>query len=101
MFFGTFWEHHTCLYIYHALIIKYLNTILCYSEDITKYAQGLNKGKIKNVYDHISVFLGQDNKKFQIGKIAHGARNREYVGTVEWLRDAGIVNVCYCPRLTR
>lgn len=34
MFFGTFWEHHTCLYIYHALIIKYLNTILCYSEEI-------------------------------------------------------------------
>lgn len=70
--------------------------LLDYEEDITKYAQGLDKGKIKNVYDHISVFLGQDNKKFQISKIAHGARNREYVGTVEWLRDAGIVNVCYC-----
>lgn len=33
MFFGTFWEHHTCLYIYHVLIIKYLNIILCYSEE--------------------------------------------------------------------
>ena len=70
--------------------------LLDYEEDITKYAQGLDKGKIKNVYDHISVFLGQENKKFQISKIARGARNREYVGTVEWLRDAGIVNVCYC-----
>ena len=70
--------------------------LLDYEEDITKYAQGLDKGKIKNVYDHISVFLGQDNKKFQISKIAHGARNREYVGTIEWLRDAGIINVCYC-----
>ena len=70
--------------------------LLDYEEDITKYAQGLDKGKIKNVYDHISVFLGQYNKKFQISKIAHGARNREYVGTVEWLRDAGIINVCYC-----
>lgn len=67
-----------------------------YEEDITKYAIGLDKGKIKNVYNHISVFLGQDNKKFQVSKIAHGARSREYVGTVEWLRDAGIVNVCYC-----
>lgn len=67
-----------------------------YEEDITKYAQGLDKGKIKNVYNHISVFLGQENKKFQITKIARGARNREYIGTVEWLRDAGIVNVCYC-----
>ncbi len=70
--------------------------LLDYEEDITKYAQGLDKGKIKNVYDHITVFLGQENKKFQISKIAHGARNREYVGTVEWLKDAGIVNVCYC-----
>lgn len=70
--------------------------LLDYEEDITKYAQGLDKGKIKSIYNHISVFLGQDNKKFQISKIAHGARNREYVGTVEWLRDAGIVNVCYC-----
>ena len=70
--------------------------LLDYEEDITKYAYGLDKGKIKNIYDHISVFLGQDNKKFQISKIAHGARSREYVGTVEWLRDAGIINVCYC-----
>ncbi len=70
--------------------------LLDYEEDITKYAQGLDKGKIKNVYDHVSVFLGQENKKFQISKISHGARNREYIGTVEWLRDAGIINVCYC-----
>lgn len=70
--------------------------LLDYEKDITKYAQGLYKGKIKNIYDHISVFLGQDNKKFQISKIAHGARNREYIGTVEWLSNAGIVNVCYC-----
>ncbi len=70
--------------------------LLDYEEDITKYAQGLDKGKVKSIYDHISVFLGQENKKFQISKIARGARNREYIGTVEWLRDAGIVNVCYC-----
>ena len=69
--------------------------LLDYEEDITKYAQGLDKGRIKNIYNRISVFLGQDNKKFQISKVAHGARNREYVGTVEWLRDAGIINVCY------
>lgn len=70
--------------------------LLDYEEDITKYAQGLDKAKIKNVYNHISVFLGQENKKFQISKIGHNARTRDYVGTVEWLQDAGIVNVCYC-----
>lgn len=67
-----------------------------YEEDITKYAQGLDKGRIKAIYNHISVFLGQENKKFQVSKVAHGARSREYAGTVEWLKDAGIINVCHC-----
>lgn len=67
-----------------------------YEEDITKYAIGLDKSKIKNIYNHISIFLAKDNKKFQVSKVAHSARNREYIGTVDWLSDAGIVNVCYC-----
>ncbi len=70
--------------------------ILDYEEDITKYAQGLDKGKIKNIYHHIPVFLAQSNKKFQVTKVGRNARSREYVGTIDWLRDAGIVNVCYC-----
>lgn len=70
--------------------------LLDYEEDITKYAAGLDKGKILDIYRKIPVFLGKDNKKFQISKIRTGARNRDYVGTVEWLKNAGIVNVCYC-----
>lgn len=70
--------------------------LLDYEEDITKYAGGLDKGKILNVYRKIPVFLGKENKKFQISKVAHGARSREYLGVVDWLSNAGIVNVCYC-----
>lgn len=70
--------------------------LLDYEEDITKYAIGLDKAKIKNVYNHISIFLAQSNKKFQISRIARNARSRDYIGTVEWLRDAGIIHVCYC-----
>lgn len=66
-----------------------------YEEDITKYAIGLDKGKILAVYSHITIFLAKENKKFQITKISSGARNREYAGTVEWLNAAGIINVCY------
>ena len=66
-----------------------------YEEDILKYAKGLDKAKIKNVYTHIPVFLAKENKRYQITKVATGARNREYIGTVDWLKDAGIVNVCY------
>lgn len=70
--------------------------LLDYEEDITKYAGGLDKEKILNIYRKIPVFLGQDNKKFQISKVEHGARNREYVGVVDWLDNAGIINVCHC-----
>ena len=70
--------------------------LLDYEEDITKYAGGLDHGKILNVYRRIPVFLGKENKKFQISKIERGARSREYVGTVDWLSDAAIVNGCYC-----
>ena len=69
--------------------------LLDYEEDITKYAGGLNKTKILNCYRKIPVFLGNENKKFQISKIADGARNREYVGVIEWLSNAGIINVSY------
>lgn len=67
-----------------------------YNEDITKYARSLDKAKIKNIYNHISVFLAKENKRYQITKVSSGARNREYVGIIEWLNDAGIINVCYC-----
>ena len=70
--------------------------LLDYEEDITKYANGLDQGKILNVYRKISVFLGNENKKFLISKISNGARNREYVGTIDWLKNAGIINVSYC-----
>ena len=69
--------------------------LLDYEEDITKYAGGLDKTKILNCYRKVAVFLGNENKKFQISKIAGGARNREYIGIVEWLENAGIVNVSY------
>ena len=70
--------------------------LLDYEEDITKYAKESDKAKILAVYRHISTFLAKTSKKFQITKVAHGARNREYIGAVEWLEKAGVVNVCYC-----
>ncbi|MCD8028740.1 MAG: DUF4143 domain-containing protein [Erysipelotrichaceae bacterium] len=70
--------------------------LLDYEEDITKYAGGLDKGKILNIYRKIPVLLGQDNKKFQVSKIHKGARNRDFIGVVDWLDNAGIINICYC-----
>lgn len=70
--------------------------LLDYEEDITKYANGLEQGKILNVYRKIPTFLGNENKKFQISKVENGARNREYIGVIDWLYNAGIINISYC-----
>ena len=81
---------------YSGILDMQKQILLDYEEDITKYAGNLDKTKILNAYRKIKVFLGNENKKFQITKISDNARNRDYVGVVEWLSNAGIVNVSYC-----
>lgn len=73
MFFGTFWEHHTCLYIYHVLVIKYLNTILCYSEEIAKYVPYVVKlcyaiAGVVAVVGAISVYIAMNNEEQDVKK---------------------------------
>lgn len=80
---------------YSGILQMQQQLLLDYEEDITKYAQGLDKAKILNVYRTIPVFLGKSNKKFQISKVAKGARNRDYTGVLEWLENAGIIDICY------
>ena len=67
-----------------------------YKEDIRKYAQGINQTRILNAFNRIAPQLARENKKFQISKVASGARFRDYRGCAEWLVDAGMVNICYC-----
>lgn len=67
-----------------------------YKEDVRKYAEGVEQTRILNVFNRIPVQLGRDNKKFQISKVAPGAKNKDYWGCVEWLNDAGIISTCYC-----
>lgn len=67
-----------------------------YRDDIKKYAEGMDKARVRNVYDHIPAQLARENKKFQVSHVAKGARFRDYRGCVEWLEDAGVVMPCYC-----
>lgn len=58
MFFGTFWEHHTCHYICHTLIIKHLNTILCYLEEIDKMVKDAYTKRYRaNCNERKAIFL--------------------------------------------
>ncbi len=67
-----------------------------YENDIVKYAEGLDKAKILSVYKSIPAQLAKENKKFQYSKIVKGGRAKDYMGCVEWLKDAGLINICYC-----
>ena len=73
----------------HQLLVDYEN-------DIVKYAQGLDKAKILSVYRSIPAQLAKENKKFQYSKVSKGGRSKDYMGCVEWLKDAGLINVCEC-----
>ena len=81
---GTFGE---ALEIQKQLLIDY-------EEDIRKYAIGLDQTRILNVYRQLANQLAKENKKFQITKVAKGARFSDYRGCIEWLDDAGIINIC-------
>lgn len=72
--------------------------IIDYEEDVRKYAEGMDQTRILNVFRQIPLQLARDNKKFQISKVASGARFKDYRGCIEWLSDAGIVNICYCMK---
>lgn len=67
-----------------------------YREDIRKYVTGLDKARILNVYNHVPMQLAKENKKFQISKVASGAKFKDYWGAIEWLSLAGLVNIAYC-----
>ena len=73
MFFGTFREHHTCLYTYRMLNIKHLDTILCYSEEIAKYIPFVVKlcyaiAGVVAVVGAISVYIAMNNEEQDVKK---------------------------------
>ena len=73
MFFGTFWEHHTCFYNYYILIISYLGAILCYSEEIAKYVPIVVKlcyaiAGVVAVVGAISVYIAMNNEEQDVKK---------------------------------
>ncbi len=65
-----------------------------YEEDIQKYLNGLERTRVLNVFRQIPAQLARENKKFQVSKVARGARAKDYWGCVEWLENAGLILRC-------
>lgn len=71
------------------------NLIAEYEEDMVKYADDADKPNIRECFESIPKQLAKENKKFQYSVIKKGGRSSQYIGSIQWLEDAGIVRRCY------
>ena len=66
-----------------------------YRDDISKHAKGREKILVRMCYDAIPVQLTKEQKKFQYSTVERGQTRKKYGGSVQWLKDSAMVQVCY------
>ena len=71
-----------------------------YEDDMVKYAEKADKSKIKECFQSIPKQLSKENKKFQYSVIKKGATASKYLGSLQWIEDAGIISRCYNLSIT-
>lgn len=76
------------------------NLVAEYEEDMIKYADDADKAHIRECFESIPKQLAKENKKFQYSVVKRGGRASQYVGSIQWLEDAGIVQRCYNTTIT-
>ena len=76
------------------------NLIAGYEEDMVKYADDADKVRIRECFESIPKQLAKDNKKFQYSMVRKGGRSSQYIGSIQWLEDAGLVQRCYNTQIT-
>lgn len=76
------------------------NLIGEYEEDMVKYADDSDKPHIRECFESIPTQLAKENKKFQYSVVKKGGRASQYMGSIQWLEDAGIVQRCYNTSIT-
>jgi predicted AAA+ superfamily ATPase len=69
--------------------------ITSYLDDIVKYAATVEKPKVRSCYLSIPAQLAKENKKFQYSTVEKGSNARKFDNSLEWLRDAGLIEFCY------
>lgn len=76
------------------------NLIAGYEEDMVKYADDADKPRIRECFESVPKQLAKENKKFQYSVVRKGGRSSQYIGSIQWLEDAGIVYRCYNTQIT-
>lgn len=77
------------------------NLISEYEEDMVKYADDSDKARIRECFESIPQQLAKENKKFQYSMVKKGGRSSQYIGSIQWLEDAGLVQRCYNTHTTQ
>ena len=84
----------------NAVSKAYKSILREYRDDMVKYAPDKDKPHIRECFNSIPKQLAKENKKFQYNKVKPGGRSETYLGSLQWLEDAGIVCRCYNTDIT-
>ena len=66
-----------------------------YKDDMVKYAAEEDQSRIRECFESIPKQLSKENKKFQYSVVKKGGRASKYMGSLQWIEDAGIIKRCY------
>ena len=66
-----------------------------YRQDITQYAEGADKIKVRAVFDSIPAQLSDKNRRFFLSSVDPHGRNNRYESSFLWLSNAGVALPCY------
>lgn len=67
------------------------NLLFEYDQDFSKHINdGRETERTRLVFDSIPAHLGRENHKFVFGRIAQGARSRDYETAIQWIADSGL-----------
>ncbi|MGN0205927.1 MAG: ATP-binding protein [Muribaculaceae bacterium] len=71
-----------------------------YEMDMVKYASAQDKSRIRECFESIPRQLSKDNKKFTYSTVRKGAKSKDYISSLQWIEDAGIVRRCHNLTIT-
>ena len=84
----------------NAVSKAYKSILKEYCDDMVKYAPDKDKPHIRECFNSIPKQLAKENKKFQYNNVKPGGRSETYLGSLQWMEDAGIACRCYNTNIT-
>ena len=84
----------------NKVLLRQRDILNGYRDDMVKYASKEDKSRIRECFDSIPKQLSKENKKFQYSMIKKGSTAAKYLGSIQWIEDAGIVRRCYNLTIT-